>query len=94
LDKAAAEQNGSSTDGQADAIEGVSVIALEPKSIAAASGVLVNDVIVKINGVAIDEPNDVFTVVKDLPIAKPVPVLVQRGNTALFLTLTLPATIE
>ena len=46
------------------------------------------------DGVVLDNPADVKTTADALPVSKPVPVLVQRGDTKLFITLTLPATVE
>ncbi len=77
-----------------DMAEGVKVVAVEPDGQAAASGVMVNDIIVQLNGQATNTPEDVVNAVKNLVPGKPVPILVQRGDNALFLTLALPVTVE
>ena len=73
---------------------GVRVLELEPQSIAAESGFLADDVIVQFNGDDVTSPADVIERVDALPVGKPVPVLIQRGDNALFLTLSLPSTVE
>lgn len=79
---------------QFDIEHGVRVIDLESQSIAAKSGVLLNDVIVQLNGKTAKTVDNVLAAVEDLPVGQPVPVLVYRGENALYLTLRLPETVE
>lgn len=74
--------------------QGLRVVDLEAQSVAADSGILVNDVVVQINGVAVNTMSNFRQAVEALPVGKPVPVLIQRGENALFLTLQLKDTVE
>ncbi len=74
--------------------QGVGVVAVEPGSIADLSSIQVNDIIVRFNSVAIDSVDTLLATVDKLPVGKPVPVLVRRGESSLFLTLQLQETVE
>jgi len=74
--------------------QGLRVVEVEAQSIAADSGIQVDDIVVQINGAAVNNIANLKRAVEALPIGKPVPVLVQRGENALFLTLRLKDTVE
>ncbi len=74
--------------------QGMRVVELEAESVAADSGIQVDDVIVKLNGAAANTIDNLAQAVDTLPVGKPVPVLIQRGDNALFLTLQLKNTVE
>lgn len=75
-------------------MSGVRVLSVQADSVAASAGIMVNDILLKMDGVLLDSPAEVKSTADALPISKPVPVLVQRGENKLFLTLTLPTTVE
>jgi len=74
--------------------QGVKVIEIDPQGVAASAGIQADDIIVQINGVQVDSIATLMRSAKALPVSKPVPVLIQRGENALFLTLKLSATME
>lgn len=80
--------------GQLGIEQGMRVEGLEAQSIAAASGIQVDDVIVQFNGMPVNSTAKLMRTVEELPVGKPVPVLIQRGENALFLTLRLKAAME
>jgi len=85
------------TDAERDQLgidQGLRVVDLDAQSLAADSGIQVNDVVVQINGVAVNTVTNLRQAVEALPVGKPVPVLIQRGENALFLTLQLKDTVE
>lgn len=57
---------------------------------AAKAGIQSGDVITRMNNIEITDPAQFSAQVKQLPAGRPIPVLVRRDNTALFLALTLP----
>lgn len=70
---------------------GVVISSVEPRSPAASAGLQPGDIILSINQVAIDDTDGFASIVSDLPTGKSFPVLVQRGNSALFRALQLPS---
>lgn len=56
---------------------------------AARAGLSRGDVILSLNGRAVDNPEQLTALVQKLPKGRPVPVLVQRGKVRLFLPLTI-----
>jgi len=63
---------------------GVLVKGVADNGAASKAGILVNDVIVTLNGVAMKEPADVKSVAAQATDDKPMPVLLQRGDQSLF----------
>lgn len=57
---------------------------------AAEAGIRAGDVIVRINNVDLNDPDQFAELAKGLPVGRPIPVLVKRDNGALFMALTLP----
>jgi len=57
---------------------------------AATAGIRSGDIITRINNTAVSDPAQFAELVKQLPVGRPVPVLVKRDNGALFLALTVP----
>jgi len=73
---------------------GVGVAEVEPQSVAEAAGLMVGDVILQLNGEETSTIEQVLSLTKQLPIGKPIPMLVHRSSNPLFLTLRLPETVE
>ncbi len=67
---------------------GVRVVRVHPGP-ASRAGIRPGDVILQLNGRDIDDMDTLAKVVKKLPKDKPVPVLIQRGNSPVFLALRL-----
>lgn len=80
--------------GQLGIEQGIRVVDLDAQSVATASGIQIDDVIVQFNGVAVNSISKLMHTVEAVPTGKPVPVLVQRGENALFLTFQLDETME
>ena len=80
--------------GQLGIEHGIRVVEIEAQSIAADAGIQADDIIVKLNGAATNTVANLKRTVEALPVGKPVPVLIQRGESALFLTLRLKDTVE
>ncbi len=57
---------------------------------AAQAGIQAGDLILRINKEEVTSRAQFEDLIKDLPAGKPVPILVQRGENALFLALTIP----
>jgi serine protease Do len=70
--------------------KGVSVNEVEENGPASRAGIQPGDIIVRLNNKEITDTNQFEALVKELPAGKPLPVLVQRGEGALFLALTIP----
>ena len=73
---------------------GVAVVQVESGSVAANAGFVSGDVILQLNGSETSTVEQVLNAAQTLPVGKPIPVLVHRADSRLFLTLTLPATVE
>lgn len=73
---------------------GLGVVGLTPNSLASMAGIQVNDILVQLNGKPMTSVDKLHAVVGALPAGKPVPVLVQRGDSALFLTFRINDTME
>ncbi|HXH02872.1 MAG TPA: DegQ family serine endoprotease [Candidatus Competibacteraceae bacterium] len=56
---------------------------------AARAGIQVGDIILRLNNKPVNSVTEFNALVKELPTGKPVPVLIKRGDGALFLALTL-----
>jgi len=69
---------------------GVVVSDLKPNGAAAIAGIRKGDIIVSLNREAVDDVRELEQLVKDAPVDKAIPVLVQRNNAPMFLALTLP----
>jgi serine protease Do len=69
--------------------EGVKVEEVE-EGPAASAGIQSGDIIMRLNNQQIENAEQFEETVKQLPTGKPFPILVQRGDGALFLALTLP----
>ena len=76
---------------QQQTLQGVVVESVEPGP-AADAGIQAGDIIMNLNNEKITDVAQFISIVKELPAGKPLPVLIQRDNGALFLALTLPAT--
>ncbi len=59
--------------------------------VAARAGIRAGDIITHINNEAVTDVQQFATLVKKLPTGRPVPVLVTRGDGALFIAVTVPA---
>ena len=57
---------------------------------AASAGIRPGDIITRINNVEVTDTDQFAELVKALPTARPIPVLIKRDNGALFLALTIP----
>lgn len=73
---------------------GVAVVQVEPQSVAQATGLIVGDVIVQLNSEETPTIAHVLAAAKQLPVGKPIPLLVHRSGNPMFLTLRLPNTVE
>jgi serine protease Do len=71
--------------------KGVSVNEVEEDGPAGRAGIQPGDIIVRLNNKDVIDTNQFEALVKELPEDKPLPVLVQRGEGALFLALTIPS---
>lgn len=69
---------------------GVVVAELDPEGAAAKAGVLTGDVIVALNREPVESAEDLDTLIENVPTGVPVPVLVQRQKSPMFLALTVP----
>ncbi len=69
---------------------GVTVNEVEQDGPAAEAGIQPGDIIVRLNNQEITNRKQFLALVKELPVDKPLPVLVKRGDGALFLALTIP----
>lgn len=67
--------------------KGVTVVDVEEGSVAAKSGLAANDILLKVDGMAVSSVNQATQAIRSLPRNKPVPVLVQRNGNPMFLTL-------
>ena len=70
---------------------GVVVSEIDPEGPAAEAGILPGDVIVSVDRKRVESVNELEQLVKDAPVGKAMPILVQRESSPLFLALTLPA---
>ncbi|MBX2839133.1 MAG: DegQ family serine endoprotease [Gammaproteobacteria bacterium] len=68
---------------------GVVITELDPSGAAAEAGLLNGDVIVALNRKPIESTKELDSLLEDLPTGTPVPVLVQRQQSPLFLALTI-----
>ena len=57
---------------------------------AASAGIRPGDIITRINNVEVTDADQFADLVKQLPVGRPIPVLIKRDNGALFLALTIP----
>ena len=73
---------------------GVGVVQVEQLSIAQSAGLLVGDVILQVDGEDASSVEKVLATTKQLPVGKPVPILVNRAGNSMFLTLRLQETVE
>jgi len=73
-----------------DIESGVVVAEIAPAGPAATAGIRKGDVIVSLNREEIDDVRELEKLVREAPVDKAIPVLVQRNNSPMFLALTLP----
>jgi len=57
---------------------------------AASAGIRPGDIITRINNVEVADTDQFADLVKQLPVGRPIPVLIKRDNGSLFLALTIP----
>jgi len=69
---------------------GVVVSEMDPEGAAAASGIRPGDVIVSLNRKAVESVDGLESILSDAPADDPIPVLVQRQQSPIFLALKLP----
>jgi len=73
---------------------GVAVVQVAPSSIAAGAGLVAGDIVMQLNGVKTETIDQLLSITQNLPVGKPIPVLVNRSGNAIFLTLKLSETME
>ncbi len=69
--------------------KGVSVNEVEEDGPAARAGIQPGDIIMRLNNKEVTDKNQFEALVQELPAGKPLPILVKRGEGALFLALTI-----
>jgi serine protease Do len=70
--------------------QGVTVNEVDDEGPAGKAGIQPGDIIARLNNQDVTNKEQFEQLVKDLPTGKPLPVLVKRGDGALFLALTIP----
>jgi len=74
----------------ADGEQGILVSGVQPGSAAARAGVQPGDLLLRLGATTLTDVEQFRQLVDELPAGEPVPVLIRREGTPLFLTLTLP----
>ena len=70
--------------------KGVIVSDIDPEGAAAQAGIRKGDVIESINRKPVESVSSLAEIVKDAPVGDPIPILIRRDKSPLFLALNIP----